>query len=90
VLRDQVRDVGGKDGVDVREQREPERRLAETPDEVADGVPLPLARRPFEPLLEPREPRFLGEVRGGDLGQRDRVALDICTNVREDRASLLV
>jgi hypothetical protein len=90
VLPDQVRNVGRKDGVDVREQRQAEGRLAEAPDEVADGVPLSLARCGREPLLEPRDPCLLGSIRGGDLGQRDRVALDICTNVREDRASLLV
>jgi hypothetical protein len=89
-LDDLVWQVCREDGVDVREQREPVRRLAESPDEVAGRVALARARRVREALLEPRDPRGLGAGRRGDLRERDRVALDICTNVREDPAILLV
>lgn len=88
-LGDLVRQVGREDGVDVREQREPERRLAEAPDEVSRVVALTVAGRAGEPLLEPGDPRGLAVQRGRDPGERDRVALDIRTNVRDDRGSLL-
>jgi hypothetical protein len=89
-LDDLVRQVRREDGVDVREQREPVRRLAEPPDEVAGRVALARAGRVGEALLEPRDPCGLAARRRGDLRERDRVALDICTNVREDSAILLV
>jgi hypothetical protein len=74
----------------VGEQPERERRLAERPDEVPDGVALERPGRVREPLLEPGDARPLPEVGRRDLRQGDRVPLDICTNVRDDRASLLV
>ena len=60
-------DVGGEHRVDVREQRQRRRPVAEAPDEVAGRVARARARRRREPLLEPREARLLGAGRRGRL-----------------------
>jgi len=88
-LDDLVREVGGEDGVDMREEREPERRPAEPPDEVADLVARALARRVGESALEPREARVLAAGRGRDLREGGGVPLDIRTNVGDDSVILL-
>jgi hypothetical protein len=74
----------------VGQEREPERRLPELPDEVPGVVARPRARSVGEPPLEPRQPRLLTVVRRRDLRQRYDVPLDIRTNVSDDRTSLLV
>ena len=89
-LLDAVLDLGREDSVDVRQEPERVRRLAEPPDEVSDRVALARPGGVREPRLEPRDARLLTEVRGRDLRQRRRIPLDIRTNVRDDRASLLV
>lgn len=88
-LDDLVRDVGGKDRVDVGEQGEPERRRTEPPDEVAGLVARPLPRRVGEPALEPREARVLAAGRGRDLREGGGVPLDVRTNVGDDPVILL-
>jgi hypothetical protein len=84
-----VGEVGGEDGVDVGEQREPERRRAEPPDEVAGLVPSALPGRVGEPALEPREARVLVTGRGRDLREGGGVPLDVRTNVGDDPVILL-
>jgi hypothetical protein len=88
-LVDPVVDVEREDGVDVREQPERVRRLAEPPDEVAGIVAPARPWRPREAFLQPGDARLLAEIRRRDPGQRRRVLLDIRTNERDDRASLL-
>ena len=88
-LDDLVGEVGGEDGVDVGEQREPEGRRAEPPDEVAGAVPRALAGRVREPALEPRKARVLVTGRGRDLREGGGVPLDVRTNVGDDPVILL-
>jgi len=76
LLDDCVRHVRCEDRVDVGEQREPERRLAEPPDEVSGLVARALAGRAAQPFLEPGQACLLAACRRRDLCDCDRVAFN--------------
>jgi len=78
-----------EDGVEVCEQREAVRRRAERPDQVAGVVPAQLAGRVREPPLEPEATPLLFAGRGRDPCERDRIPLDMCTNIRDDSCSFI-
>jgi transcriptional regulator with XRE-family HTH domain len=84
-----VADVLAEHRVEVCEEGEAVRRLAERPDQVADGVPVQRARSVCETPFEPEAPPLLGAGRRRDLRERDGVPLDICTNIRDDSCSFI-